>query len=159
MWSHAKTMAQYQRMVVVDDVCEMSKVQRRSRQGEMKRIQRKRTKGWRMPPNTIYVGRPSRWGNPVKIVDVSDELTYPDEKAWRVYSETGSIVSDDYVSTIEEARHDATEWYREAIAHFVMLYDPDFYVPLQGKNLACWCPLDQPCHADVLIEMVEAKEK
>jgi hypothetical protein len=28
------------------------------------RIQRKRTKGWRMPPNTVYVGRPTRWGNP-----------------------------------------------------------------------------------------------
>ena len=28
------------------------------------RIQRKRTKGWRMPPNTVYVGRGSRWGNP-----------------------------------------------------------------------------------------------
>ena len=31
-----------------------------------KRIQRKRTKGWRMPANTIYVGRPSKWGNPFK---------------------------------------------------------------------------------------------
>lgn len=29
----------------------------------MKRIQRKRTKGWRMPPNSVYVGRPSRWSN------------------------------------------------------------------------------------------------
>lgn len=29
-----------------------------------KRIQRKRTAGWRMPPNTIYVGRGSKWGNP-----------------------------------------------------------------------------------------------
>ena len=28
------------------------------------RIQRQRTRGWRMPPNTIYVGRPTRWGNP-----------------------------------------------------------------------------------------------
>jgi hypothetical protein len=28
------------------------------------RIQRKRTKGWCMPPNTIYVGRPTKWGNP-----------------------------------------------------------------------------------------------
>lgn len=28
------------------------------------RIQRKRTKGWKMPPNTVYVGRGSRWGNP-----------------------------------------------------------------------------------------------
>jgi len=24
---------------------------------------------------------------------------------------------------------------------------------LAGKDLACWCPLDQPCHADVLIEL------
>ena len=28
------------------------------------RIQRKRTKGWKMPANTVYVGRGSRWGNP-----------------------------------------------------------------------------------------------
>jgi len=31
---------------------------------EPRRIQRKRTKGWRMPPNTVYVGRPTVWGNP-----------------------------------------------------------------------------------------------
>lgn len=24
---------------------------------------------------------------------------------------------------------------------------------LGGQNLACWCPLDQPCHADVLLEI------
>lgn len=24
---------------------------------------------------------------------------------------------------------------------------------LRGKDLACWCPLDQPCHADVLLEI------
>jgi len=29
-----------------------------------KRIQRRRSKGWTMPPNVVYVGRPSRWGNP-----------------------------------------------------------------------------------------------
>jgi hypothetical protein len=32
-----------------------------------KRIQRKRTQGWKMPPNTIYVGRPTKWGNPYKV--------------------------------------------------------------------------------------------
>jgi len=31
-----------------------------------KRIQRKRIKDWRMPPNTVYVGRPTKWGNPFK---------------------------------------------------------------------------------------------
>ena len=35
------------------------------REGKMaERIQRKRTKGWKMPPETVYVGRPTRWGNP-----------------------------------------------------------------------------------------------
>lgn len=24
---------------------------------------------------------------------------------------------------------------------------------LRGHNLACWCPLSQPCHADVLLEI------
>lgn len=24
---------------------------------------------------------------------------------------------------------------------------------LRGKDLACWCPLDQPCHADVLLRL------
>lgn len=31
------------------------------------RIQRKRTKGWRMPEGAVYVGRPSRWGNPWSV--------------------------------------------------------------------------------------------
>lgn len=24
---------------------------------------------------------------------------------------------------------------------------------LSGRNLACWCALDQPCHADLLLEL------
>jgi hypothetical protein len=31
------------------------------------RIQQKRTKGWRKPPNTVCVSRPSKWGNPFKV--------------------------------------------------------------------------------------------
>ena len=31
------------------------------------RIQRKRAKGWKMPPNTVNVCRPGRWGNPYRI--------------------------------------------------------------------------------------------
>lgn len=35
---------------------------------EPKRVQRKRTKGWKMPLNTVYVGRPSKWGNPYPMM-------------------------------------------------------------------------------------------
>ena len=34
-----------------------------------KRIQRRRTKGWRMPPGTVYIGRGSKWGNPFSATD------------------------------------------------------------------------------------------
>ena len=27
---------------------------------------------------------------------------------------------------------------------------------LRGRDLCCWCPLDQPCHADVLLEIANA---
>lgn len=37
-----------------------------------KRIQRKRTAGWKMPEDTIYVGRPTKWGNPYKINEKVD---------------------------------------------------------------------------------------
>ena len=31
------------------------------------RIQLKRSKGWRMPPNTVKVDRTTRWGNPYRV--------------------------------------------------------------------------------------------
>jgi hypothetical protein len=33
----------------------------------------------------------------------------------------------------------------------------DAVTELAGKNLACWCPLDQPCHADVLLELANGE--
>ncbi|HEY9415508.1 MAG TPA: DUF4326 domain-containing protein [Pseudonocardia sp.] len=39
-----------------------------------KRIQRQRTKGWRMPEGAVYVGRPTKWGNPFVYRDVSRGL-------------------------------------------------------------------------------------
>ena len=82
-----------------------------------KRIQRKRTKGWRMPPGAVYVGRPTKWGNPFKIKE------YGAEGAVSVFA-----------------------------VHVAMGLggDPE---DLRGKDLACWCPLDQPCHADVLLKV------
>ncbi len=92
------------------------------------RVQRKRTKGWRMPPNTVYVGRPSRWGNPFRAGHVS--LSF------------GDCNSD------EEALSQFREWLltMDSLAGQAKQ-------ELQGKNLACWCPTDRPCHADVLLEI------
>lgn len=100
------------------------------------RIQRKRTKGWRMPENTVYVGRGSRWGNPFKIGVDGDAKECVLKYARNVlpYSHHGEYSGIDYfylsVANFEEIRHD-----------------------LRGKNLACWCKEGEPCHADVLLEL------
>jgi hypothetical protein len=91
---------------------------------EPKRIQRKRTKGWRMPEGAVYVGRPSFYGNPFvvgKDGDVAECL-----RRYRIYVMTGII------------------------------FEPEQYAELRGKDLACWCALDVPCHADVLLEIANA---
>lgn len=86
------------------------------------RIQRKRTKGFKMPENTVYVGRPTKWGNPYPVNEHFNR-----EQAFRLYK--------DFVQ----------KWEDELIE--------DAKKELKGKNLACWCRVGEPCHADVLLEI------
>lgn len=94
------------------------------------RIQRRRVKGWRMPPNTVSVARPSAWGNPYKV---GTEMV------------TGLLGEPREPLTAAEA----VELYREWVTPHADLVREE----LRGKNLACFCALDRPCHADVLLEL------
>lgn len=78
-----------------------------------------------MPPNTVYVGRPSRWANPWRLKDCSSR-----EACLELYRRMAKI------------------WGEYAI--------DDLRRELRGKDLACWCPVDKPCHADLLLEIVNA---
>lgn len=109
------------------------------------RIQRQRTKGWRMPAGAVYVGRPSRWSNPWRVVD---------EHRWG----NGWVVLDPdfisrpqrhYCSSSRVARRYAAWRFRHWCATG---FGPDV-ADLSGRDLACWCPLASPCHADVLLEL------
>jgi len=76
-----------------------------------------------MPPNTVYVGRPTK-------SDGYQDASY----------------------TTIRTRTEAVEWFRwysqvRSRSEIAAVRE------LRGKNLACWCPLDQPCHADVLLEL------
>jgi hypothetical protein len=108
------------------------------------RIQRKRTKGWKMPENTVVVSRPSNWGNPFIV----NPKVKPGSRS------AGCYIA---VPTLE----DAIECFRELATD--SLSDPEYRrkldAELRGKNLACWCPLDQPCHADVLLELANSQER
>lgn len=79
-----------------------------------------------MPPNTVYVGRPTKWGNPFKV-----------ER--------------------EDQREAAIRMYERHLGNQLIL-DPHFLDPLIGKDLACWCPLNKACHADVLLEILQGDE-
>ena len=102
------------------------------------RIQRKRTKGWRMPPNTVSVTRPGRWGNPFKVGEV-----YVRRRVCPGGGEESNIVV--------YADH-AVRLFKRFTARET-LYQIEVYRKLRGKNLACFCSLDQPCHADVLLAL------
>ena len=106
------------------------------------RIQRKRTKGWRMPPNTVYVGRPTVFGSPInrKLGPGTGLRLYKYfiRHQWAQLEQEGCNIVDILGLQILAKK------LSEAV------------VTLRGKNLACWCPLDQPCHADILLELANA---
>jgi len=100
-----------------------------------KRIQRKRTKGWKMPANTVYVGRPSIFGNPFKVDSWSTPM-------WALTQYRRWL-----------GGHKATGGGGlRRLAVFSHLPE------LRGKDLACWCAEGQPCHADVLLEIANSQE-
>lgn len=117
-----------------------------------KRIQRQRTKGWRMPEGAVYVGRPSKWGNVFVLVG--------DEPSVRV--RTAAFDPDWTFDTARAARRHAASAFRWQLLNHpnvVGFTIDDVRAELAGRDLACWCPLEDehgnrvPCHADVLLEI------
>lgn len=105
----------------------------------MKRIQRKRTKGWKMPVNTKYVGRPTKWGNPFRVDDLGAK------EAVCLYKECllNNSITYYYFDEIEaRIQYDRFKWMAENLDQ------------LRGYNLACFCNINEPCHVDVLIELL-----
>lgn len=47
-----------------------------------KRIQLSRAKGWRMPPNTVNVARPGKWGNRYSVAEYGRELAVFNHMLW-----------------------------------------------------------------------------
>lgn len=96
-----------------------------------------------MPANTVYVGRPTKWGNPYALGDES------------------AFIGERPVLGIEEplTRGDAAQLFDLALqgGHLDLTTD-QVRAGLAGRNLACWCPLDQPCHADVLLELANRSQ-
>ncbi len=119
-----------------------------------KRIQKKRTKGWKMPEGAVSVTRPSKWGNPFTIGEWFMRGDCRGDRSAFRFTYTHALseqYADERYTKISDASM-AVEWFR----WYLSVAPPRDLVEIRGKNLACWCPLDQPCHADVLLEIANA---
>lgn len=114
------------------------------------RIQRKRTKGWRMPEGAVYVGRPSVFGNPFEVGETI-ERSHPLAGFVPIPGGWGLLTSVQIISP-QIAVEAFSVYLFETPAVFLAAFDQ-----LPGRDLACWCPPGRPCHADVLLEMVNAE--
>lgn len=99
------------------------------------RVQLSRRKGWRMPLDTVKVDRSTKWGNPFIVGKHGTRAECVDlfEKMLAGYTCVSTGDSDKQIAYREMVLRDRGE--------------------LAGKNLACWCPIGAPCHADVLLKI------
>lgn len=138
------------------------------------RVQRKRTKGWRMPPNTVYVGRPGKWGNP--FVGYGWQASF---RAVLLLGERGDRGGIQRAAVklyrlwltgrwrrVTVDRRNAFEREITTVRAPARPTRREIVRELRGKNLACWCglcprhkdgkPFDvecqdcEPCHSDPL---------
>lgn len=111
------------------------------------RIQLKRAKGWRKPPGAVSVARPGPWGNPFKVGIHGSAAECVAAYAKLIGADgAGTLIDNTGGRPAFEDRLRVQQHVRANIGS------------LRGKNLACWCPLDQPCHADALLEAANRKD-
>lgn len=100
------------------------------------RVRLSRAPGWRMPDGVVKVDRTTRWGNPF------DHRRRGRADAIRRYE---AWVGGDGPDELPGGR-------RVGVVSRAWVLD---HLPaLAGHSLACWCPLDEPCHADVLVRLL-----
>jgi hypothetical protein len=118
------------------------------------RIRLSRRKGWRKPEGAITVTRPGYWGNPFRIGETPAEVRARDPQLW----DWGGlrVLDDAHRLTRAEAVEAFRSWMRLAVGRSGRPRSSEAQVELRGHDLACWCTLDGPCHADVLLEIANA---
>src|SRR5690606_13388964 len=113
-----------------------------------KRVQLSRAAGWRMPENTVKVDRTTKWGNPFVVGRDGTQADCVEAFGW-LAGEKASLEAMGRVLVPPEGLDGAQKVLSELAADASSL---------RGKNLACWCALDQPCHADVLLRLANRKQ-
>ena len=119
--------------------------------GMPRRVRRECRRGWRLPEGATIVDRTSRWGNRFR-----PELR---GGVWWVVDETGDgepVIGNSYALALAEAvdlfELDLITW-KTAPYSIEQVRSA-----LAGRDLACWCAPDAPCHADILLYVANVPE-
>ena len=127
-----------------------------------KRIQRKRTRGWRMPEGAVYVGRPSKWGNPYKVGEIATACGQHKDVQIDILVDADLAVV--MFRSFAAERMKPKFYGGGYIGSMLAASWSERIRELAGHDLACWCPLEDaegnrvPCHADVLLELANGEE-
>jgi len=118
-----------------------------------KRIQMTRQHPWRVDsPDAVIVSRPGPLGNPFRIGEwYTPGATGPDP---HIYLWGVSERVRDRAHAVDLFR----EWQHHRRNYRYNPFSDAALGALAGRDLACWCPLDQPCHADVLLNLANRPE-
>ncbi len=132
------------------------------------RIQRKRTAGWRIPEGAVYVGRPTKWGNPFEVESTRRTLLVHDG----LHTHWETQRNDDAHALAHQRTVDLYRSWLENGTITGLTDRPRSTLParlarirgqiigdvktLAGRDLVCWCAPQTPCHADVLLELANA---
>lgn len=95
-----------------------------------------------MPPNTVVVSRPTKWGNPFDWQTARDEYGCTDAEAKALVAK----IYRDWL-TMEEPERFHPDLRPARVATLASLGE------LRGKDLGCWCAVGHPCHGDILLEL------
>lgn len=123
------------------------------------RIQLRRVRGWRKPEGAVVVSRPSRWGNPFRVVNDGSLLGEPLYRVEPPAGFDGVFLGGEH--TRQVAHRQSVDLFRLHIGPMGFIeYDDEtlhsLRVSLRGRDLACWCPPSVDCHADVLLEVANS---
>lgn len=131
-----------------------------------RRIRLSRAKGWRKPADAVVVARPTKWGNPWRVgnpgtfwlpnwpvkdqplgcaLDAADAVTLFRNMLTGGPDPVSAALPETFHRVGRIGCRNAIRAHAAAIIH-------DSH-ELRGRDLACWCPLDAPCHAQVLLEL------
>lgn len=117
------------------------------------RIQLQRKRGWRLPEGAIVVARPSKWGNPSTVAGAIEHGFAATEEDAR------KLAVERYRDWILGLERDDNDIYRAGQHQYDRRWVREHLPDLTGKTLACWCPPGAPCHADVLLAIVNGEDE